>query len=62
VSADGPRTTRDYRVRVTLIFTHAPGRGAGDALQRVVGMMPWVLLRLAAYRLGAQVTVETVAV
>lgn len=48
-------------MRVTLIFTRAPGRGAGDALQRVVGMMPWVLLRLAAYRLGAEVTVETLA-
>lgn len=48
-------------MRVTLIFTRTPGRGAGDALQRVVGMMPWVLLRLAAYRLGAEVTVETLA-
>jgi len=61
VTADGPRTTRDHRVRVTLIFTRAPGRGAGDAMQRVMGLMPWVLLRLAAYRLGAEVTVETLA-
>lgn len=58
---EGPVTTRDHKVRVTLIFTRAPGRGAGDAINRVMGMLPWVLLRLAAYRLGAEVTVETMA-
>lgn len=58
---DGPVTTRDHKVKVTLIFTRAPGRGAGDAINRVMGMLPWVLLRLAAYRLGAEVTVETMA-
>lgn len=58
---EGPVTTRDHRVRVTLVFRGSPGRGAGDALQRVTGMMPWVLLRLAAHRLGADVTVETLA-
>lgn len=58
---DGPVTTRDHRVKVTLVFNRAPGRGAGDALARVMGMMPWVLIKLAAHRLGAEVVVETLA-
>lgn len=59
--SDSPITTRDHKVKVTLVFTRTPGRGAGDALDRVMGLMPWVLLRLAAYRLGAEVTIETLA-
>lgn len=59
---DGPVTTRDHRVRVVLVFSNTPGRGSGDALSRVMGLIPWVLLRLAASRLGADVTVETMAV
>lgn len=57
----GPVTTRDHKVKVTLVFTRAPGRDAGDAIDRVMGMLPMVLLRLVAYRLGAEVTVETLA-
>lgn len=61
VTSQNPITTRDHTVKVILVFRRAPGRGVGNALSRVTGMLPWVLLRLAAYRLGAEVTVETLA-
>lgn len=57
----GPATTRDNVVKVTLTYRQVPGRGAGDALERVKGYLPWVLLKQAAYRLGADVTVEFIA-